>query len=67
MKYLIFVLLAITFKSLSAHQSINATRGNTANSSGSVSYSIGQLVCNNQIFIVSSVRQGVKQVFERAF
>jgi hypothetical protein len=64
MKYLIFVLFAITFKSLSAQQSINTTGGNTTNTSGSVSYSIGQLVCDNQITSVGSVRQGVQQVFE---
>lgn len=64
MKYLIFVLFAMLFKNLSAQQSIITTGGKATNTSVSVSFSNGQLVCDNQITSVGSVSQGVQKVFE---
>ena len=64
MKSISFVFAFIVINNLSAQQSLNTGGGNTSNSSGSVSFSIGQLVFNTQIATGGSVRQGVQQAFE---
>ena len=64
MKSITLVFAFIVINNLSAQQSVNTGGGNTTNSSGSVSFSIGQLVFNTQITTGGSIRQGVQQAFE---
>ena len=47
-----------------AQQAITTAGGNTNSSAGSVSYSVGQIVCKTQIGSSGSVAQGVQQPFE---
>ena len=47
-----------------AQQAITTAGGNTTSSGGSVSYSVGQIVCKTQIGSSGSVSQGVQQPYE---
>lgn len=47
-----------------AQQAITTAGGNTTSSAGSVSYSVGQIVCKTQNGSSGSVSQGVQQPFE---
>lgn len=47
-----------------AQQAITTAGGNTTSSAGSVSYSVGQIVCKTQIGSSGSVSQGIQQPYE---
>lgn len=62
------ILLSLTWLSFqttgTAQESLNASGGDITTSSGSVSYSIGQLFYNTYSNDYASVQQGVQQAFE---
>ena len=64
MKYILFFILLISSSSF-AQVSMNTSGGNVANSSGSVSFSVGQLLVNNvNNSNMISVQQGVQFPYE---
>ncbi|MFM2286497.1 MAG: hypothetical protein RLZZ543_1994 [Bacteroidota bacterium] len=64
-KHLGFLLLGLfNFVCVVAQESINASGANAAAASGSISYSIGQVVYSSAVGSNGSVNQGVQQPFE---
>lgn len=58
------LMLGLGLTGLQAQTSINATGGNASGSGGSVSYSVGQVVCTTSTGTNGSVVQGVQQPYE---
>lgn len=63
MKYILFFILIISSNSF-AQVSMNTSGGNITNSTGSVSFSIGQLMVNNTNTNLIDVQQGVQFPYE---
>ena len=63
-KLTVVFLAGFSLTGLNAQQAITTAGGNTTSSAGSVSYSVGQIVCKTQIGSSGSVAQGVQQPFE---
>lgn len=58
------IVLALYTNTIQAQESIHAAGGNATGSSGSVSYSIGQVNYSNQSTSSGKISQGVQQAFE---
>jgi hypothetical protein len=58
------LLFGICLTGLQAQEGIPTSGGNASGSGGSVSYSVGQLVCGTNSGITGSMTQGVQQPFE---
>lgn len=59
-----WLLLGLGLTGLQAQQNVITTGGNTSGSSGSVSYSVGQVAYQTFTGITGSVAEGVQQAFE---
>lgn len=63
-KLSLLFLLCLSLTGLHAQETIPATGGNATGSGGSVSYSVGQVVCATNTGTSGSVSQGVQQPYE---
>jgi len=61
---LLFFSLAITPCVLSAQQDVVSSGGSATGATGSISFSIGQVVYSNEINTTGSINQGVQQPYE---
>ncbi len=61
---ILFSLLALNISSIRAQEAIAASGGNASGSSGSVSYTVGQIVYTTSTGTNGSALQGVQQPFE---
>lgn len=64
LKLSVIFLSGLALAGLQAQESVNATGGNTSGIGGSVSYSVGQIVCQTQTGTELSVAEGVQQPYE---
>ena len=63
-KLTVVFLAGFSLTGLNAQQAVTTAGGNTTSSAGSVSYSVGQIVCKTQIGSSGSVSQGIQQPYE---
>lgn len=63
-KLTLVCILSLCLKGLYAQQAITTSGGNASASSGSVSYSVGQIVYKTNSGAIGSVAQGVQQPYE---
>lgn len=65
-KVRIYVVIVLSFSlfSVKAQQSVHVAGGNSIGSDGSVSYTVGQVVCSSIIANNGSILQGVQQPYE---
>lgn len=63
-KLFVFLLLVSTLTRITAQEVVTTLGGNAIGSSGSVSYSVGQLFFNNLSSSTGTVSQGVQQPYE---
>jgi len=64
MKYLLSFLLILGLTKVQAQEAISASGGNSSGSSGSVSYTVGQVAYDTYSGSTGTVSQGVQQPFE---
>jgi hypothetical protein len=64
MKYVLSFLLILSLTKLQAQEAISVSGGNFSGSSGSVSYTVGQVACATNSGSTGTVSQGVQQPFE---
>ncbi|NLK81471.1 MAG: T9SS type A sorting domain-containing protein [Bacteroidales bacterium] len=58
------LLFACSFSTITAQTSINAVGGNTSDTGGTISYSVGQVFYTSNTGTTGSTTQGVQQVYE---
>ena len=63
-KFFIILVTTLGFTNLYAQESINTSGGEGSGSSGTISYSLGQVVFNSNSGTNGSISQGVQQPFE---
>lgn len=64
LRVLLLALLGFGLTDLQAQESVPATGSNASSSSGSVSYTVGQLVFSHKTGAVGSMTEGVQQPYE---